>query len=229
MGLLDRFQRIKDPVRGSAQVVSTTRPPHGAVSGNCRMHLVVTVPGHPAFPVDESFIVRVAKWPQPGMTLPIEASQSQPAKFKIQWDEVGSWHDAAAAQSQELAARLNQPPTVPGPPHAPPGTAPTVMVGGRPATPEEVQAYEAQTGLDLDGDGRIAGGAPAPPGGLSSLIAGAMAQAGTTPPAAGPQGAPSGPDPDQRIAALERLVALRDAGALTEAEFEAEKARLLGG
>jgi hypothetical protein len=188
------------------------------------MNLVVSVPGHAAFPLAESFIVRVDRWPQAGMVLPIEASQKDPTRFKILWDEMASHHDSVAAQAQQLAAQMNQGPV---PPAGFPGTAvgqPVVMVDGRPATPAEIQAYEAQTGLDLDGDGRIAGGQPAPPGGIASIIAaatGAAAPAPSTPPPAA--GA------DDRIEALERLVALRDAGALTEAEFQAEKARLLGG
>jgi hypothetical protein len=179
MGFFDQFQRIKDPVRGSAQVMSTTRPPHAATSGNCRMHLVVTVPGHPAFPVDGSFIVRVARWPQAGMVLPIEASQSKPTKFKILWDEIGSWHDAAAAQAQQLADHLNQP-------------------GAGPA-------------------------APPPPDVIATMIAGALAAPGAAAPP------PPASSTQARIEALERLAALRDSGALTHAEFEQEKARLLGG
>lgn len=34
---------------------------------------------------------------------------------------------------------------------------------------------------------------------------------------------------DDRVSAIERLVALKASGALTEAEFETEKARILGG
>lgn len=226
MGLLDRFKRIKDPIRGTAQIVSTTRPPDNATSGNCRMHLVVTVPGHAAFPVDDQFIIKVKKWPSAGGVLPIEASQSDPTRFKILWDEVPSWEVGAAAQAEQLAAMMNQQPTPPPPgsvappPAQPPSGQAVVMVNGRPATPEEVQQYEAMTGLDLDGDGRLADGAAAPPGGLQAMVAGAMAQQ------AGSAG--DGSVSDGRIAALERLAALKASGALSEAEFEAEKARLLG-
>lgn len=216
MGLLDGFKRIKDPVRGSAQIVSSTQAPQGASSGNCRMHLVISVPGHPAFPVDDNFIVKVKKWPSPGQTLPIAASQSDPTKFKILWDEIQNWDTGAASQAQQLAAAMNQPPPPPPEGQPPAGQAgtPTVMINGRPATPEELKQYEVMTGMDLDGDGRIAGGAAAPPGGLQSMIAGAMAQ--------------QGPPADDRVAALERLAALKASGALTETEFAAEKARILG-
>jgi hypothetical protein len=45
-------------------------------------------------------------------------------------------------------------------------------------------------------------------------------------PAAAPAAAPAEPAPDP-IAQLTQLAALKDSGALTEAEFEAEKAKLL--
>jgi hypothetical protein len=189
------------------------------------MHLVVTVPGYQAFTVDDSYIVKVKKWPSPGDSLPIEASQSEPRKFKILWDEVQSWEVEAAARAQQMAQMMNQPPGAPGAPGVP-GTVPgqpLVMVNGRPATPEELQQYETMTGMDLDGDGRIAGGAPAPPGGIQAMVAGAMAGQAAQP-------APPGDQPgtaDDRVAALERLAALKASGALTDAEFEAEKARIL--
>jgi hypothetical protein len=44
-------------------------------------------------------------------------------------------------------------------------------------------------------------------------------------PVAAPAAAPAGPD---TIAQLTQLAALKDSGALTQAEFDAEKAKLLG-
>jgi hypothetical protein len=227
MGWFDRFKRIKDPVRGAAQVVSVTHPPDSATSGTCRMHLVVTVPGYQAFTVDDSYIVKVKKWPSPGETLPIEASQSSPRDFRILWDEVDSWEVDAAARAAQLAQMMNQPqqPGAVGPPMVPGAVAgqPVVMVDGRPATPGELQQYETMTGMDLDGDGRIAGGAAAPPGGIAAMVAGAMAGQVAQPATPGDQPGAA----DDRVAALERLAALKASGALTEAEFEAEKARIL--
>ncbi len=223
MGWFDGFKRIKDPVRGTAQIVSLTAAPDSATSGTCRMHLVVSVPGHASYAIDDQYMVKVKKWPSPGQSLPIEASQTDPTKFKILWDEIPDWDVGAAAQAQQLAQALNQQ----GQPATTAITGQTsssmVMINGRPATPEELQQYEAMTGMDLDGDGRIAGGAAAPPGGgLQGLIAGAMAAA---------QGVSAGPDQpgkaDDRVAALERLAALKASGALTDAEFETEKQRIL--
>jgi len=219
MGWFDGMKRIKDPVRGSAQIVTMTAAPDNATSGTCRMQLVVSVPGHASYALDDQYIVKVKKWPSPGQTLPIEASQSDPTKFKILWDEIQAWDVTGAAQAQQIAQAMNQqPPTsVTGQTHSS-----MVMINGRPATPAELQQYEQMTGMDLDGDGKIAGGADAPAGGLQGMIAGAMSAA---------QGMAVGPDQpekaDDRVAALERLAALRQSGALTEAEFEAEKARIL--
>jgi hypothetical protein len=225
MGLFDGFKRIKDPVRGSAQIVTMTQAPDNASSGNCRMQLVVSVPGHPSFPVDDQFIVKVKKWPSPGQTLPIAASQSDPSKFKILWDEIQAWDVYGATQAQQLAQAMNQQPPPGTPP--PPGQTGSamVMINGRPATPEELKQYEAMTGMDLDGDGTITGGGAAPGGGLHGMIAGAMAAAQGM-----PLGVPGTDQPgkaDDRVAALERLVALKATGALTDAEFEVEKQRIL--
>lgn len=217
MGLFDRFRRIKDPVRATARVVSATAAPEKATAGACRMNLVVSLPGHPAFTVDDKYVVPVAKWPAPGTLLPIEASQARPTRFKILWDEVTPWAERAAAQAQAMVDQINR--AAPAAPHSP---HTTVVVNGRAATPEEIQSLESSVGMDLDGDGRVADSAAAATDGLGSLISQAMAVAGASMPN------PAGGDPTDRITALERLTALRDSGALTQAEFDAEKARLLG-
>jgi membrane protease subunit (stomatin/prohibitin family) len=66
--------------------------------------------------------------------------------------------------------------------------------------------------------------------GTAAVVGGHMAnkqaaQAQQAEPAPAPAAAPPAPDP---IAQLTQLAALKDSGALTEAEFEAEKAKLLG-
>ncbi len=65
-------------------------------------------------------------------------------------------------------------------------------------------------------------------GHMANKQAAAQAQQQEAPPAApapAPAPAAAGPDP---IAQLTQLAALKDSGALTEAEFEAEKAKILG-
>lgn len=64
-------------------------------------------------------------------------------------------------------------------------------------------------------------------GHMANKQAQAQAQQAAEPPAAPPAPAPAPAAPD-RIEQLTQLAALKDSGALTEAEFEAEKAKLLG-
>jgi hypothetical protein len=87
------------------------------------------------------------------------------------------------------------------------GNVQTTVLQGADAK-QALQGIESMTGMDLDGDGRIAGGAPAPANPLAAAIA--KAQHGDV------------------VSQLERLAALKASGALTEAEFAAEKAKLLG-
>ncbi|MFD0743699.1 hypothetical protein ACFQ1L_19160 [Phytohabitans flavus] len=65
MSLFDRFKRIPDPVEGTAQVVSATGAPDGHGSAACGMHLVLTIPGVPAFAVQGTYLVKMAKWRRP--------------------------------------------------------------------------------------------------------------------------------------------------------------------
>ena len=76
---------------------------------------------------------------------------------------------------------------------------------------------EDQTKIAIDWDG--AGSAPA--------RGEVRPAAGATDPGAAPTATPS--SGDDSVAELERLVKLRDSGALTDAEFEQQKARILGG
>jgi membrane protease subunit (stomatin/prohibitin family) len=66
--------------------------------------------------------------------------------------------------------------------------------------------------------------------GTAAVVGGRMAnrQAEQAQQAAPPEPAPAPAGAPDRIAQLTQLAALKDSGALTEAEFEAEKAKLLG-
>ena len=107
MGILGRFKRISDPVEGIARVVSATGAPDGQGSAACGMHLVVTVPGVPSVVVRETYLVKMSKWPWPGMELPILASRSDPTRFKIRWDRVPTGRERGAEQAARLADALN--------------------------------------------------------------------------------------------------------------------------
>lgn len=65
---------------------------------------------------------------------------------------------------------------------------------------------------------------------LEAQVAAQQAQAAPPPPppAAAPAPAQSAPDMDAKIAQLQQLASLKTAGVLTDAEFEAQKAKILG-
>ena len=72
------------------------------------MQLVVSVPGHASFAIDDTYIVKVKKWPSPGQILPIEASAADPTELKILWDEMSSWEVGQPARAQQVAQAMNQ-------------------------------------------------------------------------------------------------------------------------
>lgn len=104
---------------------------------------------------------------------------------------------------------------------------PSIQVVGN-ASPEQVQAAmeaaERFMNADLDGDGRVAGGAAAPgASGLASLLSSLNTGLAGVPQAA----AAPAPEPDM-VSQLERLAKLHDSGALTDEEFATEKGKLIG-
>ena len=116
MGLLgDLFGglRMKDPVRGTAQVVSCTGHRGDGAMQNCRMQLVVQADGVPAKAVQHSCLVHYSRWPSPGITLPVTVDRSNPGRLKVEWDEVRSTTDRADAAAEDLASAMRGDPIVP--------------------------------------------------------------------------------------------------------------------
>jgi len=109
MGLLgDMFGglRMRDPVRGTAQVVACTRHRGNGVMQRCRMQLVVRADDVPAKSVEHSSPVHRRRWPSPGMTLPVTLDRADPQRLKVQWEEIESARDRADAAAEGLAASM---------------------------------------------------------------------------------------------------------------------------
>ena len=192
-------KKMQDPVRGSAQVVSASMPARGAVYASGSMELVVSAEGIPVTPVSHSGLYKSSRWPMPGQTLPITLDRANPQQIKIHWNEVPSSEQQAEQQAQQLAALMN----------AQQGAAgqATPNVSGAPAALSEDQAARLQQVLGSLGAGGLG----------SAQVVDLRGQAG----------APAGGERDP-VAQLEKLAELRDKGALTEAEFEQQKQRILG-
>ncbi len=209
-------KKIKDPLTGTAQIVSCSGTSENATHQTCEMQLVVNVEGVEPFAVAHTQILKVSKWPSPGMAVPVVVSQSDPTNLRLDFDAIPEWQDAGMDRAEQIAASMRgEGETGDGPqvvqmPGGGTAQVHVVNVSGGDVDPADlaqaVSMAEQTTGMDLDGDGKVASGA-----------------APVTPPTAAAAG------DDDRIAQLERLAKLHDSGALSDQEFEAEKARLLGG
>lgn len=200
MGL---FSRGKDErVDGTAQIVSCNRPGQHGVFSPCTMNIVVSAPGLEAVAIEKTQLMRAAKWPRPGMTLPAKIDPENPAGAEIDFGAIPKGRDAARDAAEQMAAMMNQQggggvfaagvgPML--------GGARVQVMGPGANDPEKIRRAEQALGIDLDGDGQIGG--PAAPADVSG---------------------------DDALVQLERLVKLRDAGALTAEEFAEQKRRILG-
>jgi hypothetical protein len=193
------LRRIKDPVEGTAQVVSITQHTGNASWQNARITMVVQALGVEPFTLEHRCMVRADRWPSPGTTLPVVFDREHHDRLDVQWDAVPTGRETALEQAEQLRGALGggDAPTLAGDPHVRVETRVVDLRDQPGARDALLGALEQATGQDLDGDGKVAGGAP---------------------PATG----------DDRLGRLERLAALHAQGALSDEEFAAEKRRLLG-
>jgi hypothetical protein len=174
---------IKDGVKGSAVVQSSSMPTPQAQMYNVTMWLDVHVEGRAPYRVHHECMVKAGKHPWPGTTLPVIVDRENPERIDVQWGDI-----------QTVDERMAEGAVAPG---GPGGGQQVVDLRGTDAA-EQIRAALAGAG-----------------------------QARVAPAGASPAG--SGNMVEDRIASLERISKLRESGALSEAEFEAEKARILAG
>jgi hypothetical protein len=191
---------MKDPVEGTAQVVSATMPTRNAVTFTGTLELVVSADGVPATAVSHTnTFARDSHWPMAGQEIPVTVDRADPQQIKIHWDQVRSYKKAGHDAAQQIATAMNadQPRPASGGSDQP----------GLAGLSEEQTARLSQAlgGLGISGLG-------------SAQV---IDLTGHDAPAAPTVSA----DP---IAQLEKLAALRSSGALTDAEFEQQKKRILG-
>ncbi|HEX7745297.1 MAG TPA: glyoxalase/bleomycin resistance/dioxygenase family protein, partial [Micromonosporaceae bacterium] len=92
-------------VIGTAHVHSVTEPPASSTFGRCEMQLVIDAPGLSVRSIKmRDPRVPVAKWPDPGATLPVTVALDDPRRVRILWDEVLTHAEAAEAEAVAAAA-----------------------------------------------------------------------------------------------------------------------------
>jgi hypothetical protein len=98
-----RSRRMQDPVRGEAQVVAATAPGHDAYSSTYEITAVVRAAGMAPAAVVRHGVARTAKWPRPGMVLPVTVDQADPTRIRIEWGEVPTTRQVARDEARRLA------------------------------------------------------------------------------------------------------------------------------
>jgi Short C-terminal domain len=195
---------IKDGVEGKAYVQSASHPPDDATATNVVMWLDVYVEGWEPYRVEHNCFVKISKHPQPGETLPVIVDRKNKERIDIQWDQV---------KTVDEIMREGSPAGLPGQPQV-------INLSGAGLSGDLNQQIQqamemAQQAMQQAHGEAIAPGEPRP--------APATADAA-------PATADASPNMvEVRLAQLERLAALRDAGALSDAEYEAEKVKVLSG
>lgn len=213
MGLIGdwvKSKRMKDPVRGVLQVTASTYPPDDATSGNFSINGVVSADGIPPTAVEHAGIARTRKWPRSGQTLPVTVDRADPTRLSIEWDEVPDSWETARQNAEALAASMQAQGGVTTTVTNLGGT--TIDARGIPGLRDEVMKLATS------------GGSPAQI--VDALRAhGIQVPDGTPVFTAGAQPPSEEEDPAER---LKRLEALKRDGLVTEEEYAAQRARILG-
>lgn len=193
-------KKLRDPVRGTARVLSATGADPSARFTPIDMMLVVQAPGVSATSVMfKQSAARTKKFPFPGQVIPVEVDRTEPTRVRVIWDEMPTQEEFLKQQGQNMAAQMR----------------------GEPADGQSNQAsmnFGSSSGVSSEAAEVIEQ--------LRKTFPGATVNVTNSPEPTAPDAIPQ---PTDRIGQLERLAKLADDGVLTAEEFEKEKSRLLNG
>jgi hypothetical protein len=213
MGLKDLLKggggSMRDPVRGTAQVVAASMNRGRGILQMCTVQLVVQAKGVQPTAVSYQGLVHRDRWPMPGMVLPVTVDRADPQHVDIEWDEMESSKDRSRQSAENLAAMMRGETGSVGVPSGA-GGATVVNLSGRDLSrlSEEQKAKLRMLGIDPD-----------------ALAAQQKGATGAVPPPIPPEDDPM----DERLEKLERLAKLHEQGVLTDEEFRAQKRQILEG
>jgi hypothetical protein len=226
-----KINKMRDPVRGTAKVVSSTdyRPEVGAAvsasgSWRCTMTCVIQADGVPAQSAHYAGDAPTLRWPWPGTVLPVTVDRAEPTDWVVHWDEVPTARESNRAEADALAASMR------GQGGGDPAQAISGLLGrlggmsgasvidarDDPSMREQILGMLKAQGVEVEAVRTEDG---------SSLAGAAGAGGPDTPGAGAPKADPAVTDPLDR---LEKLGQLHASGVLTDAEFAAQKAKILG-
>lgn len=217
---------LRNGLPGRATIQSMSTPGRGATWTNVAMTLTVLVEGMTPYEVEDQWWVKHDATLGFGLSLPVRVDEGDPTRVAIDWDAAREEEAADDQRRRDALASLGPV----GPDGAMPGG---VDLGG---LDDDVAAVvrNALAGLghvSTDGDGGVTmSRVVIDATGDSPLREQILAQLGLDEDAVAAlraRGVPPDDDGDDALDRLERLARLRDQGALTEAEFAEQKAKLL--
>jgi hypothetical protein len=218
---------IKNGVEGKAFVQSASMPTESATATNVTMWLDVYVDGWAPYRVHHNCVVKMSKHPSPGDTLPVVVDRENKERIDIQWDQVKTVDEIMSESSHgELSGGM----TIVGQPQVI-DLRGAGLSGDLNERIQQAMQIAQQTMQQAQEGGMPAvtpppePGAPAPPPDAPA----APQPAAPTPAQPAPSAGGETNMVQERLAQLERLASLRDSGALSDEEFEMEKAKVLGG
>jgi len=209
---------LKKGKPGRARITSFAMPERGARSQNLPITLEVHVEGLSPYVVEDQWMVSSRDTLGFGLEIPVKVDPDKPDRVAIDWESARE--ERESEQQARQAALASQPPVGAGD-GAAQGMTPTIdarndpelrakleQVIGRPLEPGTEQT------IDTSSD-------PALAIRIMQVVQQHQAEKATAAAQAPP------PADADALSRLERLAKLRESGALTEAEFEAEKRQLL--
>lgn len=197
-----RVAKMRDPVRGTATVVSSSSPMDGMGDSSppswthYSMTCVVQAEGVPAESAHQAGFGPTNRWPYAETVLPVTVDRADATEWVVHWDELLTVKETHDAQAEALAAAMR------GELGAGVGGVGGVTVvdpHGDPARRDQVLSALQAQGVDVEALQRQRSDA-----------------------------SENGSVSDDQLARLERLGALHSSGVLSDAEFEAQKAKILG-
>ncbi len=226
--MLNPFTRrkvLKNGMPGRATIVEMSMPESGASSQNIAMTLQVHCEGITPYEVEGQWMVSRKDPIGFGLELPVKVDKEDHNKVAIDWDAArGEDTQRTAARREALAGGG----AAASGASAMQGAAPVIDMRGDPelrAKVEQVLGRKLEPGTTET----LGAGDPQLQMQIMQVVQQHMAEkatSGATGFAAAPGGAASGED--DKIGQVERLAQLKSSGALTDEEFEKEKARILG-
>jgi len=234
---------LKKGTPGTGTIVAMSNREAGSSTQNVAMTLQIRVEGMSPYEVEDQWMVSSRHTLGFGMELPVKVDRDKPQKVAIDWDAAGDQN--AAATAARRAALAAEGPIGGGPAVIDPLGGDSVFGGA--LGNQQGYAPASEPAVDLRNDPELRAkiekviGRELTPGtterldftadpqmGAAVMQVIAEHQAELQMRAMNPDGSAPGGDAGDVVAQLERLDALRQSGALSQAEFDEQKRKLLG-